>query len=110
MMLVKAIVRPGKMEAVREALERLDLSGITILEVRGHGRQQGHTTVYRGHGYVTTLLRRVEIDVVVGDYMVEEVVEAVVRAARTGEVGDGRVFVLPVAEAHNIRTGERNVI
>jgi len=110
MKLVKAIVRPNKVDDVRGALEKLSLPGMTVTDVRGHGRQKGHTAVYRGKEYEVSLLPKVEIEVVVGDDMLEEVVEAVVRAARTGEIGDGRVFVLPVAEAYNIRTGERNVI
>jgi nitrogen regulatory protein PII len=110
MKLVKAIVRPNKVDDVRDALEKLSMPGMTVTDVRGHGRQKGHTAVYRGKEYEVSLLPKVEIEVVVGDDMVEEVVAAVVRAARTGEIGDGRVFVLPVAEAYNIRTGERNVI
>jgi nitrogen regulatory protein PII len=110
MKLVKAIVRPNTADEVREALEGVDTPGMTVTEVRGHGRQRGHTAVYRGKEYEVTLLPKVEIDVVVGDAVLEEVVLAVITAARTGEIGDGRVFVLPVEEAHNIRTGERNVI
>ena len=110
MKLVKAIVRPNKVEEVREALERLNLGGMTVTDVRGHGRQKGHTAVYRGKEYEVTLIPKVEIMVVVGDDVVEDVVEAVVKAARTGEIGDGRVFILPVEQAYNIRTGERNVI
>ena len=110
MKLVKAIVRPNKVDDVRDALEKLSMPGMTVTDVRGHGRQKGHTAVYRGKEYEVSLLPKVEIEVVVGDDMVEEVVAAVVRAARTGEIGDGRVFVLPVEEAYNIRTGERNVI
>jgi nitrogen regulatory protein P-II 1 len=110
MKLVKAIVRPNKVDEVREALEKLNLGGLTVTDVRGHGRQKGHTAVYRGKEYEVTLLPKVEVEVVVGDDVVEEVIEAVVRAARTGEIGDGRVFVLPVEQAYNIRTGERNVM
>jgi len=110
MKLVKAIVRPNKVDDVRDALEKLNLPGMTVTDVRGHGRQKGHTAVYRGKEYEVSLLPKVEVEVVVGDDLVEEVVEAVVRAARTGEIGDGRVFVLPVMEAYNIRTGERNVV
>ena len=110
MKLVKAIVRPNKADEVREALEQLDTPGMTVTEVRGHGRQRGHTTVYRGKEYEVTLLPKVEIEVVVGDGVLDEVVLAIITAARTGEIGDGRVFVLPIEEANNIRTGERNVI
>ena len=87
MKLVKAIVRPNKVDDVRGALEKLSLPGMTVTDVRGHGRQKGHTAVYRGKEYEVSLLPKVEIEVVVGDDMLEEVVEAVVRAARTGEIG-----------------------
>ncbi len=110
MKLIKAIVRPNKVDEVREALERLNVPGMTVTDVRGHGRQKGHTAVYRGREYEVSLLPKVEIEVVVGDEIAEEVIGAVLRAARTGEIGDGRVFVMPVEQAYNIRTGERNVI
>jgi nitrogen regulatory protein PII len=110
MKLVKAIVRPNKVEEVRDALEKLSLGGMTVTDVRGHGRQKGHTAVYRGKEYEVSLLPKVEIEVVIGDDVLDEVIEAVMKAARTGEIGDGRVFVLPVEQAYNIRTGERNVI
>ena len=110
MKLIKAVVRPNKVDEVREALERLNLGGMTVTDVRGHGRQKGHTAVYRGKEYEVSLLPKVEIEVVVGDSVVEEVIQAVIAAARTGEIGDGRVFVLPVEQAYNIRTGERNVV
>jgi len=110
MKLIKAVIRPNKVDEVREALEKLNLGGMTVTDVRGHGRQKGHTAVYRGKEYEVSLLPKVEVEVVIGDGMVEEVIEAVVKAARTGEIGDGRVFVLPVEQAYNIRTGERNVI
>ncbi len=110
MKLIKAIVRPNKVDEVREALEQLNVPGMTVTDVRGHGRQKGHTAVYRGREYEVSLLPKVEIEVVVGDEIAEEVIGAVLRAARTGEIGDGRVFVMPVEQAYNIRTGERNVI
>jgi nitrogen regulatory protein P-II 1 len=93
---------------VRAALEKLNLGGMTVTEVRGHGRQKGHTAIYRGKEYDVTLLPKVEIEVVVGDEAVDEVIQAIIRAARTGEIGDGRVFVLPVEQSYNIRTGERS--
>ena len=110
MKLIKCVVRPNKVDDVREALERLNLSGMTLTDVRGHGRQKGHTAVYRGKEYAVSLLPKVEIEVVVSNDVVEEVIQAVVQAARTGEIGDGRVFVLPVESGYNIRTGERDVI
>ena len=107
MKLIKSIVRPNKVDEVREALERLNIAGMTVTDVRGHGRQKGHTAVYRGKEYSVTLLPKVEIEVVVPDNVAEDVIEAIMAAARTGEIGDGRVFVLPVEQSYNIRTGER---
>jgi nitrogen regulatory protein PII len=108
MRLVKSIVRPNKVDDVRAALEKLNLGGMTVTEVRGHGRQKGHTAIYRGKEYDVTLLPKVSIEVVVSDDLAEEVIQAIIRAARTGEIGDGRVFVLPVEHSYNIRTGERD--
>ena len=96
MKLIKSIVRPNKVDDVRDALEKLNLAGMTVTDVRGHGRQKGHTAVYRGKEYAVSLLPKVEIEVVVQDDVVEEVIQAIIAAARTGEIGDGRVFVLPV--------------
>ena len=107
MKLVKSIIRPNKVDEVRDALEKLSISGLTVTDVRGHGRQKGHTAVYRGKEYSVTLLPKVEIEVVVPDNVVDDVIEAIMAAARTGEIGDGRVFVLPVEQSYNIRTGER---
>ncbi|HET7217314.1 MAG TPA: P-II family nitrogen regulator [Vicinamibacterales bacterium] len=109
MKLVKSIVRPDKVDEVREALEKLKIGGMTVTDVRGHGRQKGHTAVYRGKEYSVTLLPKVEIEVVVPDNVVDEVIQAVTLAARTGEIGDGRVFVLPVEHSYNIRTGEKDM-
>jgi nitrogen regulatory protein P-II 1 len=109
MKLIKSIVRPNKVDDVRDALEKMNIPGMTVTEVRGHGRQKGHTAVYRGKEYNVTLLPKVEIEVVVQDAVAEDVIAAVVAAARTGEIGDGRVFVLPVEHSYNIRTGERDV-
>ncbi len=108
MKLIKSVVRPHKVDEVREALEALKVAGMTVTDVRGHGRQKGHTAVYRGKEYAVTLLPKTEIEVVVPDELVEEVIETIMRAARTGEIGDGRVFVLPVEQSYNIRTGERD--
>ena len=109
MKLVKCIVRPTKVDDVREALEKLSVSGMTVTDVRGHGRQKGHTAMYRGREYSVSLLPKVEIEVVIADDIVDEVIAAIIRAARTGEIGDGRVFVLPVEQGYNIRTGERDM-
>lgn len=109
MKLIKSIVRPNKVDDVRDALDRLNIPGMTVTEVRGHGRQKGHTAVYRGKEYNVTLLPKVEVEVVVTDDLADEVIAAMIAAARTGEIGDGRVFVTPIEHSYNIRTGERDV-
>ena len=106
MKLIKSIIRPSKVEDVREALTTLGVSGMTVTEVRGHGHQKGHTAIYRGQEYNVTLLPKIEVEVIVTDNLVDEVVRTVMTAARTGEIGDGRVFVLPVEKSYRIRTGE----
>ena len=110
MKLVKAIVRPNKVDEVKDALAACNVGGMTVTEVRGHGRQRGHSAVYRGREYEVSLLPKMKIEAVVPDEMVEEVIDAIMSAARTGEIGDGRVFVIPVEESRNIRTGERDVM
>jgi len=107
MQLIKTIIRPNKVDDVRDALEKLNVSGMTVTEVRGHGKQKGHHAVYRGQEYEVSLLPKMEIEIVVADDRVDEVVRAIIGAARTGEIGDGRVFVSPVLESYKIRTGER---
>ena len=107
MKLVKAIVRPDKVDAVKDALEAVGVAGMTVTEVRGHGKQKGHTAIYRGQEYQVSLLPKMEVEVVIGSSRVEEVVAAITAAARTGEIGDGRIFVLPVDLSYKIRTGER---
>jgi nitrogen regulatory protein PII len=109
MKLIKAIVRPNKVDEVKEALSKLSVSGMTVTEVRGHGKQKGHTAVYRGREYDVSLLPKMEIEVVVPDGIVDQAIGAIVQAARTGEIGDGRVFVIPVEQTYRIRTGERDV-
>jgi len=109
MKLIKSIVRPHKVDDVREALEKLSIAGMTVTDVRGHGRQKGHTAVYRGKEYSVSLIPKVEIDVVVPNDLAEAVVSAIVESARTGEIGDGRVFVFPAEQGYNIRTGERDI-
>ena len=108
MKLIKSVVRPNKVDDVREALEKLNIPGMTVTEVRGHGRQKGHTAIYRGKEYNVSLLPKVQIEVVVDDKAVDEVVPAIISAARTGEIGDGRIFVLPVGHTYHIRTGEQD--
>jgi nitrogen regulatory protein PII len=107
MKLIKSIVRPNKIDDVRDALEALGIPGMTVTEVRGHGRQKGHTAIYRGKEYNVSLLPKVEVEVVVSDAIAGDVIKAITKAARTGEIGDGRVFVQPVEQSYNIRTGER---
>ena len=109
MKLIKAIIRPNKVDEVKDALERLNISGMTVTEVRGHGKQKGHTAVYRGKEYNVSLLPKMEIELVVQDSIVEDAIKAIVQAARTGEIGDGRVFVLPVEQTYRIRTGEQGL-
>jgi nitrogen regulatory protein PII len=109
MKLIKSIVRPNKLDEVQEALGKISVAGMTVTEVRGHGRQKGHTAMYRGKEYDVTLLPKMKIEVVVDDDVVDEVVATIIRAARTGEIGDGRVFVLPAEQSYNTRTGERDV-
>ncbi len=110
MKLVKAIVRANKVDEVKDALAACNVGGMTVTEVRGHGRQRGHAAVYRGREYEVSLLPKMKIEAVVPDEMVEGVIDAIMSAARTGEIGDGRVFVIPVEESRNIRTGERDVM
>ena len=107
MKLIKCVVRPNKVDEVKDALSRLNVSGITVTEVRGHGKQKGHTAIYRGQEYNVSLLPKMEIDVVVSDEIADQAVKVVIQAARTGEIGDGRVFILPVDQSYRIRTGER---
>jgi nitrogen regulatory protein P-II 1 len=103
---VEAIIKPFKLDEVREALSGVGVAGLTVTEVKGFGRQKGHTELYRGAEYVVDFLPKVKVEVVVGDSMVDQVVEAVVRSARTGKIGDGKIFVTAVDQVVRIRTGE----
>lgn len=109
MKLIKSIIRPNKVDDVKDALARLNISGMTVTEVRGHGKQKGHTAIYRGKEYNVSLLPKMQVEVVVPDTIADDAIRAIVEAARTGEIGDGRVFVLPVEQSFRIRTGEREV-
>ena len=109
MKLIKAIIRPNKVEEVKDALAKLNISGMTVTEVRGHGRQKGHKAIYRGREYSVTLLPKIMIDLVLPDDVVDDTIKMIIETARTGEIGDGRVFVIPVEQSYNIRTGERDV-
>ena len=110
MKLIKAIVRPNKVDDVRDALERISLPGMTVTEVRGHGKQKGHTAIYRGKEYEVNLLPKMQVEIVMPDHLVDEAVAAIIAAARTGEIGDGRIFVIPVEQSYRIRTGERGEV
>ena len=109
MKLIKAVIRPNKVEEVRQALEKASVSGLTVTEVRGHGRQKGHKAVYRGREYDVSLLPKTMIEMAIADNLVDDVIRIIMDAARTGDIGDGRIFVLPIDDGHNIRTGERDV-
>ena len=104
---IEAIVQPFKMEEVKEALKNIGIDGMTISEVRGHGRQKGHKEVYRGQEYNVDLLPKVRFDLVIQDARLEEVVECITTAARSGKIGDGKIFVYDVIEAIRIRNGDR---
>jgi nitrogen regulatory protein P-II 1 len=106
MKLIKAIVKPFKMEDVKEALAEVGVTGLTVTEVKGFGRQKGHTEIYRGSEYTVDFLPKTMIETVVEDDMVEQAVAAIVKAAKTGKIGDGKVFVLPLESAVRIRTEE----
>jgi nitrogen regulatory protein PII len=110
MKLIKTIVRPNKVDDVKDALGKLNISGMTVTEVRGHGKQKGHTAIYRGKEYNISLLPKMEIEVVVAEEMVEDAIKAIINSARTGEIGDGRVFVIPVEQSYRIRTGETDAV
>jgi nitrogen regulatory protein PII len=107
MKLVSAVIKPFKLDEVREALSAIGVQGITVTEVKGFGRQKGHTELYRGAEYVVDLLPKVMIEVIVGDDDASRVIEVISEATQTGRIGDGKIFVLPVDEVVRIRTGER---
>ena len=106
MKLVVAIIKPFKLDEVREALSSLGVQGITVTEVKGFGRQKGHTELYRGAEYVIDFLPKVKVEVVVADGLVDKAMDAIVKAARTGKIGDGKIFVVDVGQVVRIRTGE----
>ena len=104
---IEAVIKPFKLDDVKDALHDVGVSGITVTEVKGFGRQKGHTELYRGAEYVIDFLPKVKVEVVVEDTLVENVIEAISQAARTGRIGDGKIFVIPIDEAVRIRTGDR---
>lgn len=106
MKLVSAIIKPFKLDDVREALSEIGVQGITVTEVKGFGRQKGHTELYRGAEYVVDFLPKVKLEAAVDDGMVEQVIETITKSANTGKIGDGKIFVYPIEQAVRIRTGE----
>lgn len=106
MKLVTAVIKPFKLDDVRESLSEVGVQGITVTEVKGFGRQKGHTELYRGAEYVVDFLPKVKVEVAVSDDMLDQVIEAITKAANTGKIGDGKIFVTPLEQAIRIRTGE----
>ncbi len=104
---IEAVIKPFKLDEVKEALHEIGIQGMTVTEVKGFGRQKGHTELYRGAEYVVDFLPKIKIEIAVTDDMADKVVEAIVAAANTGRIGDGKIFVLPMEEVVRIRTGER---
>ena len=105
---IEAIIKPFKLEEVKEALTEIGVTGLTVIEVKGFGRQKGHTELYRGAEYVVDFLPKIKLEVVLDDAQVDQAVDAIVQAARTGRIGDGKIFVSPLERAVRIRTGERD--
>jgi nitrogen regulatory protein P-II 1 len=103
---IEAIIKPFKLDDVKEALNGIGIKGMTISEVKGYGRQKGHTEIYRGAEYVVDFLPKIKMEIIVEAAQVDEVIEAVINAARTGKIGDGKIFVLPVEQIVRVRTGE----
>ncbi|MGA8184630.1 MAG: P-II family nitrogen regulator [Terriglobia bacterium] len=104
---MEAVIQPSKLDAVKEALHEIGIQGMTVSEVRGHGRQKGHSEIYRGHEYTVDLLPKLKVEIVLPDTLVEQAVDAIVKAARSGKIGDGKIFLSDVSEAIRIRDGQR---
>jgi len=103
---IEAVIKPFKLDEVREALSEIGITGLTVTEVKGFGRQKGHTELYRGAEYVVDFLPKIKIALVVADHLVDACVEAIIKSSRTGKIGDGKIFVTPVEQVIRIRTGE----
>ena len=109
MKLVIAVIKPFKLDEVRDALTRLGIHGMTVTEVKGYGRQKGHTEIYRGAEYIVNFLPKLRVEVAIASEQLDQVVDALTAAARTGQIGDGKIFVMPMEQAVRIRTGETDV-
>jgi len=104
---IEAIIKPFKLDDVKDALMDVDISRITVSEVKGHGRQQGHSELYRGNEYIVEYLPKIKIEIVVNEEFVEKAVDAIIQGAKTGKIGDGKIFISPIEDVVRIRTGER---
>ncbi|MBT3637177.1 MAG: P-II family nitrogen regulator [Opitutae bacterium] len=107
MKLIKAIIKPFKLEEVKDALSEIGVEGMTVSEVKGFGRQKGHTEIYRGSEYTVDFLPKVKIEIAIADDLANKVIDAIVSASQTGKIGDGKIFIIPIEEAVRIRTGEK---
>jgi nitrogen regulatory protein P-II 1 len=107
MIKIEAVIKPYKLDEVKDALNKIGIQGMTVTEVKGHGRQKGHTEIYRGAEYTITFIPKIKIEIVVNDTIVEKVIDVIKSSANTGNIGDGKLFTIPVEEAVRIRTGER---
>ncbi|OGR23601.1 MAG: transcriptional regulator [Desulfuromonadaceae bacterium GWB2_53_15] len=107
MKLIEAIIKPFKLDEVKDALNEIGIEGITVSEVKGYGRQKGHTELYRGAEYVVDFIPKIKLEIAVSDELVNKVVETIMNTAKTGRIGDGKIFVIPLEEAVRIRTGEQ---
>ena len=105
---IEAIIKPFKLNDVKEALNEIGIHGMTVVEAKGFGRQKGHTEIYRGSEYTVDFLPKIKLEIVLADHRADAVVQVIIKAARTGKIGDGKIFVSTISEAHRIRTGERN--
>ncbi len=103
---IEAIIKPFKLDEVREALSEIGVTGLTVTEIKGFGRQKGHTELYRGAEYVVDFLPKIKLEIVVAEHIVEPAIDAIIKAAGTGKIGDGKIFVMPVEQVVRIRTGE----
>ena len=104
---MEAVIQPSRLDAVKEALQEVGIQGMTVSEVRGHGRQKGHSEIYRGHEYTVDLLPKIKVEIILADSLVDQAVDAIVKAARSGKIGDGKIFLSDISEAIRIRDNQR---